>query len=160
MKKKLLVLIGIVTILLCGCTEKITEKKYENEYFSITMQDGFYEKDLAVATVYYESPQVIFTTLKESFEDLKEVNIGENSTIEEYAQAVMENNMTALELQNKDGISYFTYEREISGKEYFYLSSFFKTDDAFWLVAFACENKNKSIYESTFIDWLNTMTFI
>lgn len=159
MKKKILLLIGIISILLCGCTEKITEKKYENEYFSITMQDGFYEKDLAAATVYYESPQVILTTLKESFEDLKEINIGENSTIEEYAQAVMENNMTALELQTKDGISYFTYEREINNKDFFYLSSFFKTDDAFWLVTFACFSKEKDIYESTFIDWLNTITF-
>lgn len=159
MKKKILLLIGIVSILLCGCTEKITEKKYENEYFSITMQDGFYEKDLAAATVYYESNEVLLSALKENFEELEIVNIGENSTIEEYAQAVMENNKMAFELQNNNGLSYFTYEKEISGKKYFYLSSIFKTDDAFWLVSFACFSKEKDIYESTFIDWLNTITF-
>lgn len=159
MNKKILVLLGVFALILCGCDQKIKEKEYENNHFKITMQEGFYEKDLAAATIYYESSNVLFTSIKESFEDLAIVGLDKDSTIDEYAKVVMANNKAEYDLQEKNDITYFTYEKEIQGKEFYYLTSIFKTNDAFWLISFGCESKNKEIYESNFIKWLNTISF-
>ena len=56
-----------------------------------------------------------------------------------------------------DKFAYFVYEKEVSGKEFYCTAVVYKADDAFWLVNFACEDKNKEEYSEKFIDWASTV---
>ncbi|MCX4253807.1 hypothetical protein [uncultured Clostridium sp.] len=157
MKKRTILLVASLLLLVCGCS--LAKEEYSNDHFTITMEKGFTEKELASMTVYYESKKALMSGLKESFESLAAVDIDENTSIEDYGKAVIENNKANYELKEKDGVHYFTYEKEASGKKFFYLASVYKTDDAFWLFNFACDEKNKDTYEPLFLEWAKSVDF-
>ena len=106
----------------------------------------------------YASPfcYIAFHKLTEA---VKAVGIDQNSTVEDYAKAVLANNQVDYEIQTKDDLTYFTYENEANGKTFFYLSSLYKADDAFWLINFACDKNNRDKYETLFLKWASTVKF-
>lgn len=161
MKKylKLFSLLFIVLLVGAGCSLTAKEKTYSVNGINVTMKDGFYEKELVSLTAYLESSDSIFTALKEEKATLKEAGL-ENITLKEYAEAVVEaNGLKEKDIIEKDGLTYFTYEKEVSGKTYFYLASVYQTNDAFWLVNFACDTKNKDSFQEDFIKWAKTVNF-
>ena len=95
-----------------------------------------------------------FTALKEPFENLSEFNLTENSTEEDYAKLSIESYNL-----DSDDVTYFTYEKEVDGKKYFYLASVHKSTDAFYLVQYICLSKNKEKYEPKFLTWDKTVKF-
>lgn len=145
-------LIFTAITLLSGCeSTELKEKTYSSRGFSITMEDGMVEKDLASSTVYFEGQRVLVSGIKETFEALEVIELSKDSTIEEYAQAVLANNKAEYEIKTDGDLKYFTYENEFSGKPFYYFSAFVKGSDAFWLVNFACETSNKEEYNPYFI---------
>ena len=161
--KKNIKLFGLLltVLLIAGCSLlKEPTKTYTVNGISVTMKDDFKEKDLVSVTTYLESTDAIFTALKEEFVNLESVGINRNSTLRDYAEAVAyNNNLSSSNIIEQDGLVYFTYTREVSGKNFYYLATVYKSDDAFWLVNFACESKNKDSFEPKFIEWAKTVEF-
>lgn len=160
-KKRIgIIVLMMFTLILGGCfNSEVKQKDYSSHGFNIKMDDGMTEKDLATATATYMSDKVVVTALKEEFTLLEAIDIDEKSSIEDYAEAVIKNNKADYELKEKDGINYFEYEKTVSGKDYYYYAVVYKSDDAFWLVNFACEKNNKSEYQEKFFEWAKTVTF-
>ena len=71
----------------------------------------------------------------------------------------VENNKAEYTVQEKNGLTYFEYEKEVSGKNYKYFACAFKADDAYWLIHFYCETKNYDDLSETFVKWAKTVTF-
>lgn len=161
MKRKFYVSIFILIIgtLLCGCTMKEKESTYTSHGLSVTMNEGFIEKSIVSQTVYFESNEAVFSALKEEFNLLESVNLGSNTTLKEYGEAIIKNNNSDYELKEEDGLTYFEYEKTVSGKDFYYLASVYKTDDAFWLINFACETSNKNKYQQLFKRWAKSIKF-
>lgn len=160
MKKILVVLCAFVScILLGGCAFGNQEKTYSSHGISVTMNKGFVEKSIMSQTAYFQGTDALFTALKEDFDTLALIDLGSKSTKKDYAEAVVKNNKADYKVIEKDDLTYFEYEKSISGKDYYYLASVYKTDDAFWLVNFACEKANKEKYESIFKRWAKTVKF-
>lgn len=150
----------MLCVVLVGCAGlEPKQKDYSSHGFNIKMDEGMTEKDLANATATFVGTKTVVTALKEEFELLSAINLDENSSVEEYAKAVITNNKANYELKEKDGIHYFEYEKTNNGKNYYYMAVMYKSDDAFWLVNFACETSNKSTYQDTFLEWAKTVTF-
>jgi len=159
MKKSLYFLITLLfCITLTGCLGEKT-KTYTSHGVSIDLPTSFYEKDLASVTAYLESNKAIISFIKEDFSTLEVVEITKDSTLDTYAKAVLENNKLTSEMKTQKDYQYFTYEKSASGKDFFYTSAVFKTDDAFWLVNFACEVKDKDTYKTEFLKWADTIKF-
>ncbi len=138
---------------------KETTKTYSSNGFTIDLPKDFYEKSLASVTTYFESPTAIVTALKEEFSSLEVVNIGANSTVDEYAKAVARNNNITIDLKeiSNTDYKYFTYEKSNAGKTFYYMGVVLKGDDSFWLVNFACEKSKKNEYHDKFITWAKTI---
>lgn len=136
-----------------------TTKTYSSNGFTINLPKDFYEKSLASTTAYFESETSIVTALKEEFSTLEVVNIGANSTLDEYAEAVAKNNKITINLKEIKGsdYKYFTYEKTNAGKAFYYMGVVLKSKDSFWLVNFACEKSKKSQFEDKFIEWAKTI---
>lgn len=160
-KKRIgIIVLMVFCVMLGGCfNASVKQKDYSSHGFNIKMDDGMTEKDLATTTASFMSDNAIVTALKEEFDILEAVDIDENSSIEDYAKAVIKNNKADYELKEKDGINYFEYEKAVNGKDYYYLAVVYKSDDAFWLVNFACDKSNKDEYQGKFFDWAKTVTF-
>ena len=143
-----------------GCSFKSlfeSSKTYTIKGISVTMKEDFHEKESRAFTAYLESEDVIFTALKEEFTDLKVLGIDKNSTLTDYAKAVQSANSIDSNIVENDGLVYFTYEKDVNGKTYYYLTSVYISDDSFWSVNFTCDKENKTEFESKFIKWAKTV---
>lgn len=63
------------------------------------------------------------------------------------------------DIVEKGGIKCFTYEREVSGNDYAYLATVFKSSDAFWLIQFACFKDDYNDKEDDFVKWAKSVAF-
>lgn len=157
MKKGIYIfLIFIFCLFLTGCNNT---KTYTSHGMSIEMPKGFYEKSLASTTVYFESQTAIVTGLKETFSTLSQVGLDKNSSLQDYLKLVLKNNNKDESLKEDGDLVYFTYESNVSGKDFFYTAVGYKASDSFWLFNFACVADNKDIYASKFLDWAKTVKF-
>ena len=149
-------LIIFLIILMLGCS---SEKTYSSNGISITMTKGLFKKKHETATIYYENDEIFVIGLKESFEDLLEIDINESSTIKEYVEEVFINSGNRYDLQKINDLYYFTYEYEINEHKYYYISTIHKSNDAFWICNFACSSTNKDKYHDLFLKWGQSITF-
>lgn len=154
------ILLVMCCILLGGCFSKaVKQKDYTSHGFNIKMDEGMTEKDVMSTTATFMNNEAVVTALKEEFTLLETIGLSKDSKIEDYMEVIIENNKVDSEPKEKDGIHYIEYEKAVSGKNYYYVSAFYKSDDAFWLVNFACEKTNKKEYQETFLKWAKTVTF-
>lgn len=156
MKKfKLLILIPLLLITI-SCSDV---KTYKNDGIEITMPKGFKTKVHDTANIYYENDEVFVIGIKESYDILLELDINPSSSVEDYANKVLENTELSSTIEYDDNLLYYTYEYEINNKTYYYVSTFHKNKEGFFVCNFGCELKNKEKYHHSFINWAKTISF-
>lgn len=160
MKKKitsLLLVVATAAILFSfvGCSLLgPKDKTFSKEGMTITLTNEFTEQEIITQTAYYVSNEAIVTALKEDGTTLG------NRTAADYAKLVCTvNKLTSSEVVAKDGYAEFTYEKEVSGKSYYYYARCFKNGTDFWLIQFACDKKDKNHYTPIFDKWASSVTF-
>lgn len=161
MKKKLLIFTAAaVAAILCligfaGCKAK--DKTFEKAGVRITLTTEFTEKEYIGQTVCYQSAKVIVTVLKEEF-----ASIGSSCTLGEYTDMVLQANNFSAATNGREGreYMYFSYEKSVGGKDYYYIATTHKGPDAFWLIQFACFASDKDKYTDSFFRWADSVTFL
>ena len=130
-------------------------KTFSKSGMSITLTDKFYEKEQIAYTAYYESSNAIVVCLKEDFG-----SISSSYTLTQYANAVIENNnLSNSQVTTHDNYVDFSFERSVSGKDFYYYARCFKTTDAFWLVQFGILSSQKDEMSSKIQSWADSITF-
>lgn len=151
------VLAAVMLCLLCSCGA--SEKDFSKAGMTITLTNKFVEKDLVTQTAYYESTDAIVTVLREGFDIFQQNGLDYNITKKQYAEmCVFQNNLTAIVDENEK-YAHFSYQKEINGQDFSYEAYCFRTDDAFWLIQFACHTKNLSKMTSVFEKYANSVKF-
>lgn len=158
MKKQIITMILLICSLcpiLSGCSLfSAKEKEFTKEGMTITLTDDFIEQEIITQTAYYVSKKALVTALKEDGSILGE------ATIKEYAELVCEvNKFDKNKIVFKDGYAEFTYEKEISGKEFYYYARCLQNGTDFWLIQFACETKNTEEFVPKFEKWASSVKF-
>lgn len=149
--------IAAASFALTGCFSD-EPKTFEKEGMSITLTTKFSEQNIVTQTVYYVSTDSVVTGLKEEFSLMYGF---EDYTVSEYTDLVIANNMLDAQVYDREGKSYlwFTYEKSVSGKDFYYLATTFKASDAFWLIQFGCETSDKEKLSDSFFEWADSVTF-
>jgi len=153
-----------VFFVLSGGLDNVFESKAKTKEFTkagmtITLTTDFFEKEIASQTAYYESQKYMVTTLKEEFTIFESYGMSTDISAKEYAKLVIDNNMIASTIEEKDNLVYFEYEKAVNGKQISYFATVYKSSDAFWLIQFACESKNAEDSQDLFIEWAQTIKF-
>ncbi len=151
-------LFTLITILtLAGCSAK--EKTYESTSgISITLTDNFVEKEYITATYYLQSENAIFIAVKENFDDLSYyTSVNSESSLIDYANVVISGNLLTSTIKYQENLTYFTYNKSVSEKSFYYLAVVVKGTDAFWLCQFCCLDSTKEVYEQKFLEWAKTI---
>ena len=134
-------------------------KDFSSNGMSIRLTDEFIKTDIENYTVSYDSKNVAVFALKEAF---ALADGFQNYTLEQYGNLVLKNNnLSASELQNLDGLTEFEYEftNPNTKDTYKYFSFVYKADDAFWLVQFATLTENVDEYSPKILEWAKTVSF-
>ena len=156
MKKKIIAVVLLLCVSLLAFAACGADKEFSTEGMTITLTDQFVEKDVVGQTKVYQSTYVIVTALKEDFTMLPGM---EDWTLTYYTNLTLQANHLAAPVIQTQTYYYFTYEKTVSGQEYFYLATTHKASDAFWLIQFACFKKDKDTYLPKFIKWADSVVF-
>lgn len=154
--KKLIAMILVVCsvmLLASGCDLFTKEKTFSKSGMSITLTEKFVEKDRVTFTSTYESEDILVTTLKEEINPI----VGGFIDLDAYAKEVIKVNLLNVEPQHKDGLTYFEYEKEANGKDFHYFAFTFEGEDAYWLIQFACDQKNHEKLEETIFKYAKSV---
>ena len=157
MKKRILLLVlAFITLLgFTGCTPK--EKVFQKNDFKITLNDSFKEDTYEGTNYYFISDKSALTVLKESFKDLNQINITSESSLDDYADAVLSANNKEIEVIKEKDFYYFVYDSTINNNKYYYLSVIIKGKDSFWLINFFGNYEDKDTLESEFLKYAKTI---
>ena len=161
MKKWIALTLALLMLAGCmiACEKEEKSKTYTTDGFSITMNDEFYEKELIAYTYYLESPGAIMAALKEDFSLIESAGFTPTSvTLKQYAELIiLAHDTDASDVVEEDGLTYFTYDADVSGKSFYYMCFVFKGADSFWSVNLACLTNQKDEYEPKFKEWAKSI---
>ena len=153
----LLTLTLACSLLLCGCSllsEK--EKTFTSGELTIQLTNRFFESEYEGYDVVFDSSKVTVFVLKEEFS----AAFGKEKMLNDYAELVIDTNeMKDVTVQTKDGLTYFTYSAKAEKDDYTYYAFVYKTDDAFWMIQFACEGKSVDRQIENFFQYAKSVTF-
>lgn len=156
MKKTLsLVLIAVLLLSCTSCFNFSMKKVFEKSGMEITLTSDFYEKEHVSYTSVYESNKIAVFTLKEEFALLPGFS---KYTVDEYADSVVEMNQIDATVEHEDDLTYFTFDETVNGKDFVYFGFAYKGDDAFWLIQFACEQKNEKDLKDDIFKYAKSVT--
>lgn len=139
MKKFFALLLAMVLAMAgCGLLEA-KEETFSKDGLTITLTNRFREYDATAEgySVAYDSATVAVFAMQEQKADF--ATMGLEPTLEEYAQLVIEANDFDSTVSLDNNLVSFTYEGSNEGVTYTYLACVYETEEAYWLVQFACE---------------------
>ena len=160
MKKIIAVLIAAVMVLsLAGCELLPKEKAFSVEEMLITLTDAFTEAEFEGYTKAFDSRKMAVFVLREDKAELNGVEI----SLDEYAALTRVANVDRGpgEIKSEDGLTFFDYDYYGSDGTtiYSYLTVMYESDEAFWLVQFACDQTQWEKLRPEMIKYAQSVTF-
>lgn len=125
----------------------------------ITLTSEFKETQMNNYTNCYDSSDVAVFMIKEEF---ALIDGFEDLTLEEYGEAVMQNNgYSSNELKTVDGLTGFEYDFQNpdTSDSYRFYTYIYKSDDAFWMVQFVTLDENIDEYGPKITEWAKSVSF-
>ncbi|MDL2289459.1 hypothetical protein LJB83_01705 [Clostridia bacterium OttesenSCG-928-F22] len=156
-------LLLFILLLGTGCSsnqDDKTEKTFTSNGFSLSLPSNYSVVNQQGATSSFEGPRVAVTALKEPFALLLEKGITAESSLSDYATAVLQaNNMNDVTFESSEEGNYVfcSYPATSDGDEFFVLGVMVKGTDAFWTCNFICRTENRSAYETKFHEWAKSI---
>lgn len=151
-------LIFILTFSFAACS-KVQPLDFSYEEMTITLNDTFSETNSEGYTVCYDSKNIAVLALKEKFDYMEGF---ENFTLEQYRNLVSSANtsleITPLEIDGMYCMEHSFFNADVEA-EYTYLSVTYKSDEAFWLIQFACLSEKYDSLKPDFINWAKSVRF-
>ena len=156
--KRTLLVCGIVIVAIIGLViyTKMT-KTFTKQDFKITLTNEFKEDNYKGVNYYFISRNSGISVLKEKFDDLKEIELDSESSLDDYAKAVLSANNREARINENKGFYYFTYDDENGNERYYYMTTLFKGEDAFWLVNFFGKYEDRESLEMDFLRYARTI---
>ena len=140
---------------------KVTAEQFAVDNMQITLTNEFTTESYQGYNGVFASKEVAVFVLKEDFSLLENF---EDYTLQQYGELVIDNNglTGSVELNEVEGICYFDYEYNNTEENttYYYMSTLFKSDDAFWIIQFAVPAEAAESSLPQLIEWAKTITFV
>lgn len=144
----------MVSLLRNPTQDNAKKKNFSKAGLTITLTNKFHEKEMVSYTAVYNSESIAVFALKEE----KSLLEGGELTLEEYADLVISNNQLDATVKETEGLTSFTFEKHVNGKDCTYFAAVYKGNDAYWLLQFSCESTKYEGLKSTVIKYAKSVT--
>ena len=162
MKKYLSILLVLVAVfMLTGCGNDSDAKRFTEEDFEITLNNGFQKKDIQGLKYYYENNdmKIGVTVNNESKQLFENAGVEFPDDVKGYAEFVVKaNGLTESNVVSKGKYAQFDYKKTVNGKEYYYYGTTHRSGDAYWMINFYCYADKANEYQKTFEKWADSIT--
>lgn len=157
-----MVVVAIITIKVFFFPTKAEEKTFTEKEFSIKLTEDFEKKKLEGATYYYESSTAIVMVIKEKATELEDIGIQEDSSLDDYVQAIVKSNKLPedTKISKRGDYRYISYENgDKKTGEFYFVAVTFRQGEEFWLMNFACRQTNDQQFKEQFLEWADSIKF-
>ena len=155
--KLLLILPLALVLLLSGCSAK--PKTFAKDGFSITLSNQFSEFEEESCLAAYQSKKSVVLIAKESFEDLKDLELDSSNSPAAYAELIISaNELGEIDVIEENGRTYFNYQQTVHRTQYSYIAFVVKDSTGFWLVQFASATRNYNDLQESFFAYFDSFT--
>ena len=155
-----LIIVLMAALFLSGCALfEASPKTFTKAGMSITLTDRFTERDYVSFTAVYDSQYVAVFVLKEEFTLFEGSALGKNSSLNDYANAVILANGLDVSPVTEDGLTFFTYQKENNGTDCTYFATVHKSDDAFWLIQFSAKTEQYESQKDNILTYAKSVSF-
>jgi len=160
--KRIITLVCMLCLLCCGCSgpNADTLQSYTAQTgITLQMQAGMRLSAEDSVSCLYSGQSCMMSALREEFADYAQMGHDPQAmTVEDYAHLVQQaNDLQQTFLPDENGNLHVTYTNTSGNTEYFYYATVRKGSDAFWVVNFACNSRQKDAYLPLFIRWSDTI---
>lgn len=157
MKRKVifvLLIIGLTTLTGCfGFT-----KTFSGIGITIELDSTFIKKDAIQAPLFIESTKHIFTGVRETKEEIKELGI---DTLEQYINAILTGNgkTASVEEYDEDGLKYYYayYTSKVTDRSFGYMMIVMEGKEHFYAMNFGCLEDNLESNKDQYKAWAKTI---
>lgn len=159
MKKTFSILLCfIIVVSISGCSGA-TDKKFENNNFSIVLPTDFKENKEKGYDYYFEKNDCIIAITEEKFENLGNTEISKDSSALDYSNSLIKNNaIIAVPTEKNQQSVFFEYDATASdGNDYHYYNFVIKGEYSFWICRFVCLKSENEKLKSNFEKWSSTI---
>lgn len=150
-------IIGFITNFMNGAGET---KQFKCEEMQITLTDEFMKVPVDSFDACYANEDMAVFILREDFSIMEGLD---NYSLQEYGEASLDANdiKDISEVKKNNGIMYYDYEwyNAEEGTTYYYYTTIFKSEDAFWTIQFAVTAEEVDEYMPQIIEFSETITF-
>jgi len=157
-----MVVVIIFTIKFFFFPTKAEAKTFTEKEYTIKLTEAFAKGKIEGATYYYESDQAIVMVINEKASELADIGIGEASTVDDYMQAIIDNNKMPgkIKISKREDYRFITYENgDKKSEKYYFVAVTFHQGDEFWLLNFACRQADAKQLKGQFLKWADSVKF-
>lgn len=153
------VILGLVVGFLLTWKPAPKEKVFTCEDMQITLNESFGETEYMGYKTVYRSKNAVILVLKDNISELP--SEFKTMTTEEYGEFIIELNQysESSTVEQKDGLIYFEYEATSDGEDFYYFSTIYRTEDAFWVIQFSTKQEDADKMQDDFIEWAKSVSF-
>lgn len=146
---------GIVGFILANPGASGEPKEFYYEGMGITLNDYFKETSANGFNACYQSKDVAVFVLRETLE--------EDYSLDEYGQMVISVNELedTAQLKHLGGLTFFEYDytNQDNGDSFSYFAAVYKNGEDYWMIQFACREKDRQSYIDAFKSWAQSVRF-
>jgi hypothetical protein len=157
-----MVVVIVITIKVFFFPKKAVAKTFTEKEYTIKLTEDFAKEKIEGATYYYESDNAIVMVINEKASELADIGIGEDSTVDDYMQAIIDNNKLPekTKINKREDYRFISYENgDKKSEKYYFVAVTFRQGDEFWLMNFACRQTDDQKFKDQFFKWADSVKF-
>ncbi len=134
------------------------ETEFIIDDLKITLTDSFEPSKADGHSGCYSANDVMVIFDKETVESLEDTDI---ETLSDYVNAILEKteDLNVSEITDVGNITYIEYTNETEDDKYSFFVSFYKSEDAFWMLQFSSRESDYADYRPDFVKWAKSVSF-
>ena len=153
MKRRTVSLLLILTFLLSFLISCEREKSFTHCELTLVLDDGFEESESEDFDLLISNGDIAVSLIRISFDAALKQGIPDNYSVEKFATFFMTKSEKSDSLSEHGDVPYYSYTERVNGRELFYTVTFYRSYNAYFVVAYATDSENREKYEKSFLDY-------
>ena len=153
MKRRALSLLLILTFLLGFLISCERERSFTHCELTLVLDDSFEQTESADFDLLISNGDIAVSLIRISFDAALKQGIPDNYSVEKFAKFFMTKSEKSDTLAEHGDVPYYCYTEMVNGRDLFYTVTFYRSYNAYFVVAYATDLRNKEKYEKSFLDY-------
>ena len=158
LKRTLFFLLCIVII--CSSLSCTEEPDFSHAEMTLPLPDSFERIDKENYDAAFTDGEVVITVLRLSFSAAFNDGIPETMNSNEFAHFWINKSGKNYEIKLHGGVDYAEYTEDVNGEEYYYVSAFYRTQYAYFVVVFATHGSLADARRNDILSYMGSIYFV